>query len=227
MKMRIMLTHNPYRVPPPTSKAKLSPTASHFLRTKYLLGRVVSYFLGNKSLLAMAADCMANNTCLACVVPNRYMVHCHKFYSEFLSQVDVSCDILGISDLLQETVSDVSEYMLHEDNIPSESGYHSPHQTLSVHLDTSSGTKVLVSTNKVPCPSSQGETLVNFPGKMDEILFPVLCEDTGHSGVKLPGQVVPLASTPRVSMENIANAASMCASFGQSETFIKPNPPIS
>ena len=35
---------------------------------------MVSYFLGNKSLLAMAADCMANNTCLACAVPNRYMV---------------------------------------------------------------------------------------------------------------------------------------------------------
>ena len=40
-------SHNPYRVPPPTSKAKLCPTASHFLRTKSLLGRAVSYFLGN------------------------------------------------------------------------------------------------------------------------------------------------------------------------------------
>ena len=38
-------SHNPYKVPPPTSKAKLSPTTSHFLRTKSLLGRVVSYFL--------------------------------------------------------------------------------------------------------------------------------------------------------------------------------------
>ena len=220
-------SHNPYRVPPPTSKAKVSPTASHFLRTKSLLGRAVSHFLGNKSLLAMAADCMANNTCLACAVPNRYMVHCHKFYPEFLSQVDVSCDVLGQSDLLQETVSDVSEYMLHAANIPSGSGYHSPHQTVPVHLDASSGTKVLVSTNKVPCPSSQGETLVNFPGKMDEILSLVLCEDTGHSDVKLPGQVLPLAPTPRVSMDNIANAASMSASFGQSKTFIEPNHPIS
>ena len=130
-------SHNPYRIPPPTSKAKLSPTASHFLRTKSLLGRVVSYFLGNKFLLAMAADCMANNTCLACAVPNRYMVHCHKFYPEFLSQVNVSCDVLGESDLLQETVSDVSEYMLHEANIPSDSGYHSPieqFQCTSMHL---------------------------------------------------------------------------------------------
>ena len=97
-------SHNPYRVPPPTSKGKLSPTASHFLRTKSLLGRAVSYFLGNKSLLAMAANCMANNTCLACAVLNRYIVHCHKFYPEFLSQVDVSCDVLGESDLLQETI---------------------------------------------------------------------------------------------------------------------------
>ena len=120
-------SHYPYRVPPPTSKAKLSPTASHFLRTKSLLGRAVSYFLGNKSLLAMAADCVANNTSFACAVPNRYMVHCHKFYPEFLSQVDVSCDVLGESDLLQETVSDVSEYMLHEANIPTDSGYHSRH----------------------------------------------------------------------------------------------------
>ena len=162
----------------------------------------------------MAADCMANNMCLACAVPNRYMVHCHKFYPEFLSQVDVSCDVLGKSNLLQETVSDVSEYMLHEANIPSDSGYYSPHQTVPVHLDVSTGTKVLVSTNKVPCPSSQGETLVNFPGKMDEILSPVLCEDTGHSDVKLPGQVLLLISIPRVSMENTANAASMSASFG-------------
>ena len=93
-----------------------------------------------------------------------------------------------------------------------------------MHPDVSSGTKVLVSTNRVPCPSSQGETLVNFPGKMDEILSPVVCEDTGHSDVKLPGQVLPLASTPSVSMENIA---SMSASFGQLETFIEPSHPIS
>ena len=80
---------NANRVQPHTIKAKLSPTASHVLRTKSLLGRAVSYFLGNKSLLAMAASCMANKTCLACYVPNRYMVHCHKFYPEFLSHVDI------------------------------------------------------------------------------------------------------------------------------------------
>ena len=132
-------SHNPYRVPPPTCKAKLNPTASH-LRTKSLLGRAVLYFLGNKSLLVMAVGCMANKTCLACDVPNKYMVHCHKFYPEFLFQVHVSCDILGESDLLLETVSDVSDYMLHEANIPSDSGYHSLHRTVPVHLDASHGT---------------------------------------------------------------------------------------
>ena len=68
---------------------------------------------------------------------------------------------------------------------------------------------------------------MNLLGKTDEILPQVLCEDTGHPDVKLPGQVLPLASTPRVSMENIANAASMSASFGRSETFNEPNHPIS
>ena len=40
--------HNLYRVPLPASKAKQSPTASHFLRTKSVLGR--------------AANCTASNT---------------------------------------------------------------------------------------------------------------------------------------------------------------------
>ena len=115
--------------------------------------------------------------------------------------------------------------MLHEANIPSDSGYHSPHQTVPVHLDASSGTKVLVSTNKVLCPSSQGETLVNLPGKMDKILSQVLCEDTGHPNVKVPGQVLPLISTPRVSMENTANAASISASFSNWKPLLSPIPP--
>ena len=192
--------HNPYRVPPLASKAKQSPTASPFLRTKSLLGRAVVPFLGTKSLLAMAANCMASNTCLACEVPNRYMVHCHKFYPEFLSHVDVLCDILGEYDFLQETVFDMSGYMLHEANLSSDSGYYSPPRTVPVHLDVSSGTMV--------------------PGS-------VLCEDTGHPEVKMPGLMLPSASTPRVSGENTANAASMSASFGQSETFIEPNSSIS
>ena len=190
--------HNPYRVPPLASKAKQSPTASPFLRTKSVLGRAVVPFLGTKFLLAMAANCMASNTCLACEVPNRYMVHCHKFYPE--SHVDVLCDILGEYDFLQETVFDMSGYMLHEANLSSDSGYHSPPRTVTVHLDVSSGTMV--------------------PGS-------VLCEDTGHPEVKMPGLMLPSASTPRVNGENTANAASMSASFGQSETFIEPNSSIS
>ena len=192
--------HNPYRVPPLASKAKQSPTASPFIRTNSVLGRAVAPFLGTKSLLAMAANCMASNTCLACEVPNRYMVHCHKFYPEFLSHVDVLCDILGEYDFLQETVFDMSGYMLHEANLSSDSGYHSPPRTVPVHLDVSSGTMV--------------------PGS-------VLWEDTGHPEVKMPGLMLPSASTPRVNGENTANAASMSASFGQSETFIEPNSSIS
>ena len=156
--------HNLYRVPPPASKAKQSPTASHFLRTKSVLARAVAPFLGTKSLLAMAANCTASNTCLACEVPNRYMVHCHKFYPEFLSHVDVLCDILGESDFLQETVFDMSEYMLHEANLSSDSGYHSPHNIVPVNLDAFSGTVVPHSVGKVPCPFSQGESLVKPSG---------------------------------------------------------------
>ena len=158
--------HNPHRVPPPTSKAKLSPTTEKLYDPVHP-GITASHFPGTKSPLASVAGYMVNNTCLACAVPNRFMVHCHELYPEFLSQVDVSCDVLGESDLLQETVSDVSKYMLHEANIPSDSGYHSPHRTVPVHLDASSGTKVLVSSSKVLCPSSQGETLVNLLCKMD------------------------------------------------------------
>ena len=55
----------------------------------------------------------------------------------------------------------------------------------------------------------------------------VLCEDTGHPEAKMPGLMLPSASTPRVNGENTANADSMSASFGQSETFIEPNSSIS
>ena len=217
-------SHNPYRVPPPASKAKPS------LTTEKLYDPVDPlHFPGTKSPLARAAGYMASDTCLACEVPNRYMVHCHKFYPELLSQVDVSCEVLGESDLLQETVSNVSEYMLHEANIPSDSGYHSAHQTVLVHLDMSSCSTDTGSVNKVPCPFQKGNeyALVYLPGKTDEILSSVLFEDTGHSDVKLPGQVLPLIATLRVSRENTANAAGMSASFGQSETFIEPKHPIS
>ena len=214
-------SHNPYRVPPPASKAKPS------LTTEKLYDPVDPlHFPGTKSPLARAAGYMASDTCLACEFPNSYMVHCHKFYPELLSQVDLSCDVLGESASLLETAS---ECMLHETSITADSGYHSHHQTVPVHLDRSSGNTVPGSVNKVPCPFPKGNeyALVHLRGKTDEILSPVLYEDTGYSDVKVPGQVLPLISTPRASMENTANAASMSASFGQSETFIEPNPPIS
>ena len=67
---------------------------------------------------------------------------------------------------------------------------------------------------------------MSLPGEMGEILSPVLCEETGHPDVKVPGQMLPSASTQRVNGENIANAASMFASFGESETFGETNHPI-
>ena len=50
----------------------------------------------------------------------------------------------------------------------------------------------------------------------------VLCED---QEVKVPGQMLPSASTPRVNRKNIANAASMFASSGELETFGEPDHP--
>ena len=89
--------HNPHRVPPPTSKAKLSPTTEKLYNPVHP-GITASHFSGTKSPLASVAGYMVNKTCLACAVPNRFMVHCHELYPEFLSQVDVSCDVLGESD---------------------------------------------------------------------------------------------------------------------------------
>ena len=76
--------HNPYRVPLPTSRAKLSPTTEK-LYDLVDPGITASHFPGNKSLLSRVTGYMASNTCLACEVPNRYMAHCHKFYPELLS----------------------------------------------------------------------------------------------------------------------------------------------
>ena len=131
---------------------KLSPTTEKLYDLVHP-GITASHFPETKSQLARAAGNVTNNTCLACEVPNRYMVNCHKFYPEFLSQVDMSCDTLGESDLLQETASDLAEYELHETRITTDSGYHSPHPTAPTHVDASSGTMVPVSANNVYCPS--------------------------------------------------------------------------
>ena len=120
----------------------------------------------------------------------------------------------------------MSEYMLHEASLSSDSGYHSPHNIVPANLDASSGTMVPHSVSKVPCPFSQGETLVNIPSKTVEILPQLLCEDTGHPDGKVPGQVLPLASTLRVSRENLTNVAIMSVSFGELETAGEPDHPI-
>ena len=129
----------------------------------------------------------------------------------------MSPDVLGESDLLQETVSEVSKYMFHDANNPIDSGYHSPQPMVPAHQDASSNpvSMVPVSTNKVPCPFPKCETSANFHVKMDKILSP----DTGCPDVKFPGEVLPLASTPRVSRKNLTNAVSMFAPFGESKTF--------
>ena len=146
--------HNPYGVPQPTSKAKPSPTAeklddlvhpgvtaSHVLRPKSLLARAVdlSHYLRTKSLSARAIGLRAKDPCSVCAAPDRYIVHYHELYPKFLSQVDVSSDVFGESDLLQETASDMFKYMVHETSITTESGYHSPHPTVLAHLYLSQG----------------------------------------------------------------------------------------
>ena len=137
----------------------------------------------------------------------------------------MSSDVLGESDLLQETVSDVSEYMLHEANNPIDSGYHSPEPMVPANRDASSNpvSMVPVSAYKVPCPFPKGGTLVDLPGNKNEVLSPALCKDTGCPDVKFPGQVLPLASTPRVSSENLTSAHSIFTPLVKCETFAKPN----
>ena len=183
------------------------------------------HIFGEIKLLAKAAGPIAKKTCRACAVPNRYFVHCCELFPKFLSQIDMSSDVLGESDLLQETVSDVSEYMFHEANNPIDSGYHSPKPMVPAYQNASSNpvSNGPVSTNKVPCPFLKGGTLVDLPGNKNEVTSPVLCKDIGCPDVKFPGQVLSVASTPRASSENLTNAGSICASFGKLETFGKPN----
>ena len=137
----------------------------------------------------------------------------------------MSSDVPGESDLLQATVSDVSEYMFHEANNPIDSGYHSPKPMVPAHQNVSSNPVSMgpVLPNKVPCPFPKDGTLANLHSKMDEIISPVLCKDTGCPDVKLPGQVLPLASTQRVSRENLTSACSIFTPLGKFETFAKPN----
>ena len=186
-----------------------------------------SHLCQDKSWLAKRTGPVAKKTCRACAVPNRYFIHCHELLAQFLSQIDMSADVLRESDLFQETVSDVSEYMLHEANNPIDSGYHSPEPMVPANPDASSNlvSMVPVSTNKVPCPFPKGGTLVDLPCNKNEVLSSVWCKDTGCPDVKFPGQVLPLASTPRVSSENLTSAHSIFTPLGKFKTFAKPITP--
>ena len=81
------------------------------------------------------------------------------------------------------------------------SGYHSPQPMVSAHQDASNNAMSIVpiSANKVTCPFQKDGTLVDLPCNKDKVISPVLCKAMGCPDVKFPGQVLPLASTPRVS----------------------------
>ena len=118
---------NPYLVSPTTSEDKLSPSTERWYGCDPVPPDLTaSHLCQDKPLLTKAASPIAKKTCRACAAPNRYFIHCHELLPKFLSQIDMSADVLRESDLLQETVSDVSEYMFHEANNPIDSGYHSP-----------------------------------------------------------------------------------------------------
>ena len=216
---------NPYLVPPTPSKDKLSPSTKKLYVYPVPPNLTASHLCQDKPLLAKAAGPIAKKTCRACAIPNRYFIHCHELLPKFLSKIDMSADVLRESDLFQETVSDVSEYMLHEANNPIDSGYHSPQPMVPANRDASSNpvSMVPVSANEVPCPFPKGGTLVDLPGNKNEVLSPVLCKDMGCPDVKFPGQVLPLASTPRVSSENLTSAHSIFTTLGKFETFAKCN----
>ena len=130
---------NPHPVPPPTDMNKLqSYKLNHGTKKLYgcdlvYPGPTASCPYGDKTLLAKATCPIAKNACRACAAHNRYFVHCHELLSKFLSQIDLSSDVLGELDLLQETVSDVSEYMFHEANNLIVSGNHSPQPMVPAH----------------------------------------------------------------------------------------------
>ena len=223
-----VVPHNPCPVAPTTSKDKLNPSTKKLYGCDPVLPDLTApHLCQDKPPLTKAAGPIGKKTCRACAVPNRYFIHCHELLPKFLSQIDISSDVLGESDLLQEIVSDVPDYTLHEANNPIDSGHYSPQPMVPAHQDASSNQvpMVPVSTNKVPCPFLKGGTLVDLPGNKNEVLSPVLCKDMGCLDVKFPGQVLLLASTPRVSSDNLTNAGSKCTSLWKLETFGNPIAP--
>ena len=134
---------NPYLVPPTPQKDKLSHgTNMLFSCHPVHPGLTTSHLCRDKPLLAKAIWPIAKETCRTCAVPNRYIVHYRELLPKFLSKIDMLSDVLRESDLLQETLSDPSEYMLPETSVPIDSGYHSPKPTIPTHLDVYRGNRV-------------------------------------------------------------------------------------
>ena len=119
---------NPYLVPPTTSKDKLSPSTEKLYGCDPVHpGFTASHLYRDKPLLAKATWPITKDTCRARAVPNRYIVHYHELLPKFLSQIDMSSDVLGESDLLQETASkirdmDPSQFNKPEQSMPENQG---------------------------------------------------------------------------------------------------------
>ena len=104
---------NLYLVPPRTNMDK--PPSDKLSHSTDMLcgchlvnpGITASHLHRGKTLLAKAACHIAKDTCRACAIPNRYIVHCHELLPKFLSQIDMSSDVPMESGLLLETVSAV------------------------------------------------------------------------------------------------------------------------
>ena len=223
------VSHNPNLMFPAPSKEKLNPSTKKLYGCDPVPPDLTASPLGqDKPLLAKAAGPIAKKTCRACAVPSRYIVYYHELLPKFLSQIDMSSDVLGESDLVLETVLDVSEHMFQEANNPIDTGYHSPKPMVPAHQDASSNpiSMVPVSANKVPCPFPKGRTLVDLPCNKDKVISPVLCKAMVCPNVKFPGQGLAFTSTPRVSTKNLTDVGSICAPLGKLETFGKPNYPI-
>ena len=193
---------NPYLVSPTPSNKLCHSTNMLYGCDPVNPGITASHLHRGNTLLAKVICPIAKNTCRACAVPNRYIVHYYDLIPEFLSQIDVSSDVLGESP---------------ETTIPIDSGYHSPQPTIPACLDASSNPVSMVPV------STKGGTLVDLSCHKDKVISQILCKSMGCPDVKIPGQVLSFVSTPRVSRENLTNAHSIFALLGKFETFAKPN----
>ena len=100
-----VVPHNPFLVAPNSSKDKLNHG------TKKLYGcdpvppdLTALHLCQDKPPLTKAAGPIGNKTCRACAAPNRYFIHCYELLPKFLSQIDISSDVLRESDLLRSCI---------------------------------------------------------------------------------------------------------------------------